>query len=85
MRGVFQMAVMAAIVASLFYVPLAALVALVAKVFAVPLGALMTFWDTFNMFFGLFVWWLAAFAGACAYAAFAFPWKEQVLDWPRKN
>jgi branched-subunit amino acid transport protein len=79
------MVVMAAIVASLFYVPAAVLAALVAQIFTVPLGALVTFWGTFNMFFGLVAWWLAAFAGACAYAAFAFPWKEQVFAWPRKS
>jgi len=85
MRAVFQLAVMAAIVATLFYIPLALLAALVSYVLAVPLGALMTFGGTFDTFFGLVAWWLVAFAGACVYAAFAFPWKEKVLAWPRKN
>ena len=86
MRTASQLAVMAAIVASLLCAPLGALVALVAYTFAVPLGALMTFGGAFNnAFFGLLAWWLVAFAGASVYAIFAFPWKEKVLAWPRKN
>ena len=86
MQAVSQLAVVAAIVASLLYVPLGALAALVSYLFAVPLGAPVTFGGAFNnMFFGLFAWWLAVFSGACVFAAFAFPWKEKVLAWPRKN
>lgn len=85
MRAACRFAVMAAIVAFLLYVPLCALVALVSYAFAVPLGALMTFGAFNNMFLGLLAWWLAAFAGACVYAAFAFPWKEKALTWPRKK
>jgi hypothetical protein len=86
MRAVSQSAVMAAIVASLLYVPLGALVALVLYAFAVPLGALMTFGGAFNsMFFGFLAWWLVVFAGACVYGVFAFPWKDKELGWPRKK
>lgn len=86
MRSVSQLTVMAAIVASLLYVPLGALVALVAYVFGVPLSAVMTFGGALNnVFLGLLVWWLVVFAGAYVYAAFAFPWKEKVLGWPKEK
>jgi hypothetical protein len=85
MQPVAQVAVIAAIVASMLYIPAAALLALFSHFSGVSLYAFMTFRGALNMFFGLLVWWLLAFAGASVYAAFVFPWKEKVLAWPRKN
>lgn len=86
MRAVSQLTVMAAIVASLLYVPLGALLALVSYAFSVPLSALMTFGGALNnVLLGLLAWWLVVFAGAYVYAAFVFPWREKVLDWPRQK
>ena len=86
MRAVAQLTVMAAIVASLLYVPLGALVALVSYVFAVSLSAMMTFGGILNnVLLGLLTWWLVVFAGAYVYAAFAFPWKEKALGWPSEK
>jgi hypothetical protein len=80
-----QVAVMAAIVATLFYVPAGLLITLVVRIIGFPLDAFVTFGGAFNTFVGLIVWWLLAFAGACAYAAFTFPWHEEVMAWPRKS
>jgi hypothetical protein len=76
---------MAAIVATLLYLPAAALLALVAQFTGLSFHAFMTFGGTLNTFSGLAAWWLVAFAGACIYAVFAFPWQEKVLAWPKKN
>jgi len=85
MRPVAQVAVIAAIFASMLYIPAAVVLALASRFSGISLYAFMTFGGAFNTFFGLLVWWLLAFAGASIYAAFVFPWKEQVLAWPRKN
>lgn len=80
-----QIGVMAAIVASLVYFPVAVLLALVAHFTRISLYAFMTFGGALNTFSGLLAWWLVAFAGACIYAIIAFPWTEEVLAWPRKS
>ena len=76
---------MAAIVATLFYVPAGAAIVLFVRIIGFPLDAFVTFGGALNMFVGLIVWWLLAFVGACAYAAFTFPWHEEVMAWPRKS
>ena len=76
---------MAAIVATLVYLPAAALLVLVAHFTSLSFYAFMTFGGALNTFSGLAAWWLIAFAGACIYALFAFPWDENVLSWPKKN
>jgi hypothetical protein len=76
---------MAAIVATLAYGPVGIAMLLLLKLFGISFEAAVTFGGTFNTLFGLFAWWLLAFAGACIYAFIAFPWGDQVLAWPRKK
>jgi hypothetical protein len=85
MRAVSQVAVIGAVVATLFYVPAALIVALVLRLAGVSLAGVATFGGFFNTFFGLFAWWLIAFGAACIYAACAFPWGDKVLAWPKKR
>lgn len=80
-----QVAVMAAIVATLAYLPLGVLLALTLRLFGIPLDALLTFGGALNAVLGLLAWWLFAFAGACAYAAWVFPWGDKVLAWPSRK
>jgi hypothetical protein len=75
----------AGIVATLAYAPAALAVALAAKVCGFSLHTVVTFGGALGTFTGMFAWWLIAFAAACAYALFAFPWKEEVLAWPPKK
>ena len=84
-RSAGQIAVLAAIVASLVYFPAVALLALISRFSGISFYAFMTFGGAFNTFSGLLAWWLLAFAGACIYAIVAFPWKEEVLAWPKKS
>lgn len=76
---------MAAIVATLMYLPAGMAMVLVLKLFGISVKAAVTFGGAFNMLPGLFAWWLLAFAGSCVYAVCAFPWEEKVLAWPRKK
>jgi hypothetical protein len=71
---VSQMALMAAIVATLLYWPVAVVLAVLAAVFDLSLDAFITFGGAVNAFFGLLAWWLIACALAVVYAAWAFPW-----------
>jgi hypothetical protein len=86
MRGtltsISQLATMAAIVATLAYFPMGALIALGAWLLGVSPGSLATFGGALHIAFGLIAWWLFAFAGACAYAVWVFPWSDKVLAWP---
>ena len=75
---------MAAIGATLLYVPLGASAAFVASLCGVPIGAVVTFGGLLGTVPGLLAWWLLAFAGACACTVCLFPWKEKVLEWPGK-
>ena len=75
MASLPQLAVMAAIVATLAYFPLGIVIGGALVLFGVPPQALLTFDGALNTVFGLVAWWLLAFAGACAYAACAFPWE----------
>lgn len=76
LTAVSQVAVMAAIVATLLYLPVGVVLALTLRLFGIPLEALATFGGTLNMALGLLLWWLLAFTGACAYAASVYPWME---------
>jgi Na+/H+-dicarboxylate symporter len=80
-----QLAVMAAIVATLVYFPLGLALVLALRVAGIGFETLATFGGVFGLFFGLVVWWLLIFAGALAYAACLFPWRDKVLGWPKKN
>jgi hypothetical protein len=72
----WQMAVMAAIVATMLYPPVAIVLGLLLGLFGVPLDAVVTFGGVINTYAGMLAWWLAAFALALVYAAFAFPWVQ---------
>lgn len=85
MPQIAQVAVMAAIVASMLYVPAALLLALFCRMTGISLYAVMTFGGALGAALGLLVWWLLAFAGASIYAVIVFPWKEDVPAWPKKN
>jgi hypothetical protein len=80
-----QMAVMAAIIATLLYLPVGVVLALALRLAGVRLESFVTFGGSLGTLSGLFVWWLLAFAGACVYAAWAFPWRDKVFAWPRKS
>jgi hypothetical protein len=84
MASVSQMLVMGAIVATLLYCPVGLALVLVLALFGVSFGAVVTFGGALNTLAGLFAWWLLVFAGACVYAALAFPWGDKALAWPRK-
>jgi len=72
-----QMAVMAAVVAILAYVPLALVVALVLHLADIPPDLVLTLGGTVHAALGLMLGWLLVFAAACAYAAWLFPWGEE--------
>jgi|1186.fasta_scaffold120079_2 hypothetical protein len=68
------MALMAAIVATLFVLPVALALGLGLRLFDIPLSVVASFGGALNVYVGTVVWWLSAFALALVYAAFAFPW-----------
>jgi len=66
--------VMAAIVASLLWLPVGALLAVLAfAVLGVTLPGFVTFGGALNASTGLLAWWSLAFAAALIYALFAMP------------
>ena len=69
-----QAAVMAAIVATLTYFPLGIASALILPQLGITFDALLTFGGAMHFVFGLLLWWLLTFVGACGYAAWMFPW-----------
>ena len=74
--------VVAAIVATLVYLPFGVLLVLVPRLFGIPYDTLLTFGGALNVGVGLLAWWLCALAGACGYVAWAFPWREEAGAWP---
>jgi hypothetical protein len=77
-----QAALMAAIVATLFYWPAGIVAALLLAAFGVPLDAVLSFGGHLGRLAGLFAWWLLAFVGACTYTVCVFPWSERIMAWP---
>ena len=73
-----KVAVMAGIVATLVYFPLGIALALVLPPLGITFDALLTFGGGVHFVFGLVLWWLLTFAGACGYAAWMFPWGDKV-------
>jgi hypothetical protein len=67
------------------YFPAAVAVVSVLTLFGVPVENLLTFGGALDTLSGLIAWWLLAFAGACIYAARAFPREKEVPIWPRKK
>jgi len=76
---------MAAIVATLAYLPLGLIAALALRAFGVSFATFVTLGAAVAPLIGLLLWWLLLFAGACIYAACLFPWGDEVLGWPRKK
>lgn len=69
-RAFYLAALMAAIVATLAYIPVGALVALLAfGAFDVPLHSLLTFGGQIHVVAGLALWWCIAYLPALLYAA----------------
>lgn len=75
--SVFQMALMAAIVATLLYWPAGVVAGALLGLLGVPIDSFVTFGGAINRFAGLAAWWLIAFAAALAYASVAFPWAAE--------
>ena len=70
------MVLMAAMIATVLYVPLEIGLALFLGVFGVPLDAFISFGGALNPYAGILVWWLLAFALALGHAAVALPWAQ---------
>ena len=86
MASLGQLAVMAALVATLAYFPLGlALIFVVRIAGGVGFETLISFGGTLPMLVGLIAWWLLVFTGALVYAAFMFPWGDKAFGWPRKE
>lgn len=68
--SMFQVMAMAAIVATLMYLPVGAILALSAfAVLGISLDAFLTFGRALNGFQGLLAWWALGFLAALPYAA----------------
>ena len=85
MASLGQLAVMAALVATLAYFPLGLGLAFLFRIAGVAFGPLITFGGTLGTLVGLIAWWLLVFTGAFAYAAFMFPWGDTEFGWPKKK
>lgn len=85
MTALSQVAVIGAIVATLFCWPAGLALALALSLFGISFHAILSFGGALGTGLGLFAWWLLAFAATCLYAAYAFPWGEKVLAWPRRK
>ncbi|HZO03185.1 MAG TPA: hypothetical protein VFB93_18465 [Burkholderiales bacterium] len=79
-----SMALMAIIVASLLFVPAVVGFALLIRVLGFSPEPFATFGGAVHPVVGLCAWWLAAFVGACAYAAFTFPWDVQAFPFRKR-
>jgi hypothetical protein len=75
-----KMVLMAAIVATLLFLPVGALLAFLCfGLLGISLHAFVTFGGTLSVFQGLLAWWILDFVPALAYAAYALPWEQS--DW----
>ena len=72
-RSIPQALVMAAIVTTALYVPVAALLALGFGLLGVPLHALVTFDGRLDAVEGVIAWWAIFYVPALVYAAYAMP------------
>lgn len=82
LRVLSQMAVMAAIVATLVYLPVCIALALAFRAFGVSFEAWLTLGAALHPALGLLAWWLFVFVGSCGYAAWEFPWGDRNFGWP---
>ena len=72
------MFVMASVVTTALYVPVAGVLALLANaLFDVSLHSFVTFGDALGAFEGLLVWWVVLFVPALAYSAVMMPWRAK--------
>jgi hypothetical protein len=85
MAAPVQVVVMAAIVATLVYFPVGFALVLLLRILGIGFDSLATFGGVLRVFPGLVAWWLVLFAGALVYAAWLFPWRDKVLEWPKKK
>jgi len=79
MTSLGQLAVMAALVATMAYFPFGLALIFVFHFAGIGFETLITFGGTLRIFVGLVAWWLLIFAGALVYAAFVFPWGDRAL------
>lgn len=77
MRSASQLAVMAAIVATLLYWPLGIVAAIALHLAGIPFEAFLSFGGAVHQAVGMLLWWLIAFVVAFVYAAIVFPWDIQ--------
>ena len=83
--ALLQMVVMAAVVATLVYLPVCIVLALALRAFGISFEAWITLGKALHPALGLLVWWLFVFLGACGYAAWLFPWGDKVFGWPGRD
>jgi len=83
--ALLQMLVMAAVVATLVYLPICIALALALRAFGISFAAWITLGGALHPAVGLLVWWLFVFLGACGYAAWLFPWGDKVFGWPGRD
>ena len=84
-RGVAQVAVIAAIVTTLLACPVGLALVLALALLSIPLEAVVTFGGVVGIPVGLALWWLLAFTGTFVCAACLFPWRDKVLEWPKRS
>ena len=77
MASLGQLAVMAAVVATMAYFPLGLALIFLLRLAGIGFEALISFGGTLNTVVGLIAWWLLVFAAALLYAAFMFPWGDK--------
>lgn len=85
MATLAQLAVMAALVATMAYFPLGLALIFLLRIAGLGYEALITFGGSFGIFAGLVAWWLLVFTGALVYAAFMFPLGDKEFGWPEKK
>jgi len=72
-----KMVLMAAIVATLLFLPVGALLAFLCfGLLGTSLHAFVTFGGALSAFQGILAWWILDFVPALAYAAYALPWEQ---------
>ena len=85
MASLGQLAVMAALVATMAYFPFGLALIFLLRIAGVGYETLITFAGSFGLFVGLIAWWLLVFAAALVYATFMFPWGDKEFGWPGKK
>ena len=76
-----QVGTMAAIVATLVYVPLVGATVLVLRLCGISLESALTFGGAVHAALGLLICWSICLVGSCAYAAWIFPWGDWRRPW----